>query len=57
MKDFTDEQLRYLCDLIINAEGVTKPTKRADIFNMIDSELTRREDIASLDDDCLSCKL
>lgn len=65
MDDFklTDEQLRYLCDLVINHNNVTPDQNeiRSVVYENMDAELTRREELAEavafLDDDCLSCKL
>lgn len=58
MKDFTDEQLRYLCDAIIETKIETESISRLDVFNLLNDELTRREELADLDfDDCDGCKL
>ena len=61
MDDFklTDEQLRWMADFIINNK--TESATGKECFDLIDKELTRREELAEavafLDDDCLSCKL
>ncbi len=67
MDDFrlTDEQLRYLCDLIIQNMGdMPKPDDLCTgTFRVLNAEATRREELAeaasglSLDDDCDGCKL
>ena len=58
MKEFTDEQLKLLMSSIGRTQGRLALTDaESDLLKMLGTELTRREDIASLDDDCLSCKL
>jgi len=62
MDDFklTDEQLAYLCDLIINHDD--PHDERQETFTAINAEITRREELAKATaglslDDCDSCKL
>ncbi len=58
MNNFTDEQLRFLADLIINTETLGEQYEIGiGTLWLLDTELNRREEVAGLDFECDSCTL